>query len=252
MNKKKLIKLPLSRLFPNFITLAALCAGMCAIKASLSTHWQEAITFTILAAFLDGMDGRLARFLKATSNFGAQLDSLSDFLNFGVAPAFILYLWKLQYIEIPSIGWAIALFLSVCMSLRLARYNNSLDDETKPIWAERFFVGVPAPAAACLLLLPMILALHHEVEVSAIVVGIYSFIIALLMVSRIPTFSIKKITISKDLAWVAMIIAALLVTSLVIKPWLTIMMLGMIYLASIPFSIIYYMKLSKEEYTRHE
>ncbi len=246
MNKKKLIKLPLSRLFPNFITLAALCAGMSAIKASLASNWQEAITFTILAAFLDGMDGRLARFLKATSNFGAQLDSLSDFLNFGVAPAFILYLWKLQYIHIPSVGWAIALFLSVCMSLRLARYNNSIDDETKPLWAEKFFVGVPAPAAACLLLLPMILALHHEVDVSAIVVGIYSFIIALLMVSRIPTFSIKKITISKDLAWVAMIVAALLVTALVIKPWLTITVLGIIYLLSIPFSIIYYMKLAKD------
>ncbi|KKB96772.1 CDP-alcohol phosphatidyltransferase [Candidatus Arcanobacter lacustris] len=239
--------LPIRSLFPNIITLVALCAGMSSIKSALSSNWQEAVTFIIIAAFLDGMDGRLARYLKATSDFGAQLDSLADFVNFGVAPALILYLWKLQYMTTSSIGWAIALFFSACMSLRLARFNTGLTEEDTPIWADQFFVGIPAPIAACLSLLPMMIQLQFSYDIGSEYIAVYSVIVALFMVSRIPTFSIKKLTIRREYIYFAMIFSVLLVTSLLIKPWITVIFLSILYLFSIPMSIIHYYKFKNSD-----
>lgn len=238
---------PIRKFFPNIVTLVALCAGMSSVKSALSANWQEAVTFIIIAAFLDGMDGRIARYLKATSDFGAQLDSLADFVNFGVAPSFILYLWKLQYMNNASIGWAIVLFFSACMSLRLARFNIGITDEDNNKHGfDQFFVGIPAPIAACLSLLPIIIKLQFDFNIAAEYVALFSLTIALFMVSRIPTFSIKKLTIRREMIYFAMIFSVLLVTSMIIKPWITIILLSVLYIFSIPLSSMYYYKLKNK------
>lgn len=240
---------PISRLFPNIITLISLCAGLTAIRFALLGKWEMAVTFILIAAVLDGMDGRLARLLKATSTFGAQLDSLADFINFGVAPVLMLYLWKLQQAPIKGLGWGLVLFYSVCCALRLARFNTNLENDELPAWVDRFFVGIPAPVGAGLAVLPMVFEFQfgNSFFSDPTYTGIHTAIIALLMASRIPTFSIKKIVIRREYASLTLMLSGLLIAALIIEPWLALSVIAVIYAVSIPFSCAYYYRLKQEE-----
>src|SRR3979411_1394641 len=184
---------PVRTLVPNLITLLALCAGLTGIRLAIEGRLEWAVAAIVFAAVLDGLDGRIARMLKGTSRFGAELDSLADFVNFGVAPALILYFWGLH--ELKSAGWIVALFFAICAGLRLARFNVMIDDPNKPIWAGNFFTGIPAPAGAIVVLLPIYL-FFLGVSNNLFTIWLtffYTLAIALLMVSRLPVFSGKRV-----------------------------------------------------------
>ena len=177
---------------PNLITLLALCSGVTAIRLGIEGRYELAVGAVIISIVLDALDGRLARFLKGTSRFGAELDSLADFVNFGVAPAILIYLWSLN--DLRTKGWVVALILAVCCALRLARFNVALDDTEKPAWAASFFSGAPAPAGAGLALLPMYLGFLGFIDnghTYSVLIAPYILAVALLMVSRVPTYSGK-------------------------------------------------------------
>lgn len=237
--KRRLLKReqPLSRLFPNMITIAGLCCGLSAIRFAILGKWELAVGFIIAAAIIDGMDGRVARMLGATSDFGAQLDSLSDFLCFGVAPALVMYMWQLH--DIKSIGWAITLYFSVCTALRLARFNTSLYDHSKQPWEKMFFTGVPSPAGGILCLLPLIATLQFEGDFTmpAFVTALHMLVVGTLMASRIPTFAGKNMRIKHEYILPFMIIASFLLVLFLIEPWLFLVVLSFAYLGSICFSI---------------
>src|SRR5271155_4922287 len=185
--------IPVRTLVPNLITLLALCAGLTAIRLAAEGKLEWALGAIVFAAVLDGIDGRVARLLKGTSRFGAELDSLADFVNFGVAPALILYFWSLH--ELKSAGWIAAMAFAICAGLRLARFNVMIDDPDKPAWASNFFVGIPAPAGAITVLLP-IYAVLLGLPRSGILTWLtltYTLAIAALMVSRLPVFSGKRV-----------------------------------------------------------
>lgn len=246
MPPKPSVLLPISKLFPNAVTLIGLCIGLFALKNALAGKWEVAVGFIIIAAFIDGVDGRLARMLNATSSFGAQLDSLSDFFNFNVAPALMLYMWHTH--EVKAFGWMASLFFIICGALRLARFNVSAEEdeesEDDKLLKESFFVGIPVPAAACLSLLPMILTFLSEskgieLHFSMHPIGMIIFmtIIAFLMVSRIPTISLKKIKIRKELSSVILAGFALFIICLILEPWVVLPIMGVGYLLLIPYSI---------------
>ncbi|MGH6675897.1 MAG: CDP-alcohol phosphatidyltransferase family protein, partial [Xanthobacteraceae bacterium] len=153
LRRRRFRRIPVRILVPNVVTLLALCAGLTAIRLAFENRYGLALAAVVFAAILDAVDGRLARFLKGTSRFGAELDSLSDFVNFGVAPALVLYFWGLH--ELKSVGWIAAMVFAICAGLRLARFNVMLDDPDQPAWASNFFVGMPAPAGAITVLLPI-------------------------------------------------------------------------------------------------
>jgi CDP-diacylglycerol--serine O-phosphatidyltransferase len=191
--RRRFKAIPVRTLLPNLITLLALCAGLTAIRMVVENNIQLALAAIVFAALLDGIDGRIARMLKGTSRFGAELDSLADFVNFGVAPALILYFWGLH--ELRSAGWIVALVFAICAGLRLARFNVMIDEPNRPVWAGNFFTGIPAPAGAITVLLPIYLALLG-MPTGLVVVWVtffYTLLIALLMVSRLPVFSGKRV-----------------------------------------------------------
>jgi CDP-diacylglycerol--serine O-phosphatidyltransferase len=184
-----------NRLIPNILTVLALCAGLTAVLYGFLGNWKFAVLAVVLAAILDALDGRVARLLGGSTKFGAELDSLSDFISFGVAPALLVFLWTLHTAH--PIGWVIALVFAVCAALRLARFNTRLGVSDMPTWASDYFTGVPAPAAGGLALLPMILSfefqsswLSHPFLNIPVMIGV-----SILMISRIPTFSIKRFRI---------------------------------------------------------
>ncbi len=234
--RRRLREQPLSRLFPNMITLAGLCCGLSAIRFAMLERWEMSVAFIIAAALIDGMDGRIARMLGATSVFGAQLDSLSDFVCFGVAPALILYLWGLN--DIRGIGWAITLYFAICTALRLARFNTALFDDEKEPWESKFFVGVPSPAGGMLCLLPIIVTLQmpDDFYFPQLLAATYAFLVGTLMVSRIPTFAGKNIRIKHDMIPFIMLLSAVLIALFIIEPWTTLTILSLVYLISILFS----------------
>src|SRR5712672_2873641 len=182
--------IPVRRLVPNLITLLALCAGLTAIRLAVEEKLEWAVAAIVFAAMLDGIDGRVARMLKGTSKFGAELDSLADFVNFGVAPALMLYFWGLH--ELGHAGWIAAMVFAISTGLRLARFNVMIDDPNKPAWAGNFFTGMPAPAGAITVLLPIYLY-FLGVHVPVVVTLMYTLAIAALMVSRLPVLSGKQI-----------------------------------------------------------
>src|SRR6201995_5491736 len=185
--------IPVRTLVPNVITLLALCAGLTAIRVAFEGRMELALAAIVFAALLDGIDGRVARMLKGTSKFGAELDSLADFVNFGVAPSLILYFWSLH--ELKSAGWIAAMVFAICAALRLARFNVMVDDPNRPAWAGNFFVGMPAPAGAITVLLP-IYVYFLSMPQNAVLTWItffYTLAIAFLMVSRIAVFSGKRV-----------------------------------------------------------
>jgi CDP-diacylglycerol--serine O-phosphatidyltransferase len=227
-----------NRLIPNAVTLLAVCAGMTAIRMALQDRWEIAVGAVVVAMILDAMDGRIARMMRATSDFGAHLDSLSDVINFGVAPALIVYLWTTH--DIRGLGWALSLVFAICCALRLARFNTDLEKENPPPWANTFFTGVPAPAGAGLVLLPMAMSFTFGDEVfrAAWLNAAVVLIVAGLMVSRIPTFSSKRLKIKRQHAWLVLLGFGILGAFLVSTPWITLSVVGLLYAASIPFSVL--------------
>ncbi|HEX2112790.1 MAG TPA: CDP-diacylglycerol--serine O-phosphatidyltransferase [Alphaproteobacteria bacterium] len=237
LRRPRLQRSTMNQLIPNLLTVAALCAGLTAIRFGLNERWDLAIFAIVVAGIFDGLDGRMARLLSGGTKFGAELDSLSDFVAFGVAPAMMLYLWTMH--GLGGIGWAIVLLYAVCCALRLARFNTALGDPNPPPWARYYFTGVPAPAGAGLVLLPMMLAqefgpgFFDRPTVNAVAL----IAIALLMVSRVPTFSIKQIKIPPSFFLPALLLVGLLVAALASEPFMTFIVVGVIYLASIPVAV---------------
>jgi CDP-diacylglycerol--serine O-phosphatidyltransferase len=233
---KRLRAQPLIHLVPNMFTVLALCAGLTSIRYALDGRFELAVALIVVAGVLDGLDGRSARLLKISSKLGAQLDSLADFLSFGVAPAMLVYLWSLK--AVPAFGWALALLFATCCAMRLARFNTELEDTDRPVWMSRFFTGMPAPAAAGCAIIPMLTAFAFDVQwprawpLNAVVL----IAIAYLMVSRIPTFSIKTVLVRVRPEWVlpTLIGVGLLVAALSSAPWHTLLAVGVIYLATLP------------------
>ncbi len=231
----------INRLIPNVLTLAALCSGLTAIRFGLQGEMRLAVIAIIVAAIFDALDGRVARRLGVTSRFGAELDSLSDFLCFGVAPALVLYLASLR--DVGSLGWIVVLMFPICSALRLARFNTALVSDTPPpAWTGSFFTGVPAPAGALLALMPLMVS--FEIEAAwprhALVVGIVLIAVGGLMVSRVPTFSFKKGRVPRHLVLPALLSAALVMTVIASSPWIGLSLLGLGYTALIPFSWMAY------------
>src|SRR5262249_55328406 len=240
--RRRLRQVPVRTLVPNLITLLALCAGLTAIRLAIETRLELAIAAIVFAALLDGIDGRVARMLKGTSRFGAELDSLADFVNFGVAPALILYFWALH--ELGNAGWIAAMVFAICAGLRLARFNVMIDDPNRPAWAANFFVGMPAPGGAITVLLPIYLhflgAPRFAVEVP--LVFIYTLAIAFLMVSRLPVFSGKRVGKRVPPEWVlpVFVLVVLGFALLIAYPWALLTAVTVAYLASLPFGFIAY------------
>lgn len=230
---------PVRYLLPNLITLLALCSGVTAIRLAFEGRYEIAVGCVMLAVVLDAVDGRLARLLKGTSRFGAELDSLADFVNFGVAPAILLYVWSLN--SLKTLGWVICLVLAIACALRLARFNVALDDPNKPAWSSQFFTGAPAPAGAGLALLPFYLGFLGLIDDGhgwALLIGPYVALIALLMVSRIPTFSGKNMgLIPGERVLPVLGLAVLAVIMLIAYPWEFLSIVSIIYLALIPVSL---------------
>ncbi len=237
--------LSINHLLPNVLTVLALCAGLTAIRFAIDGRWQPAVVAVVTAAILDALDGRIARLLNGQSKFGAELDSLSDVVSFGVAPALMMYLWALG--SAGSFGWIAALAYAVCMALRLARFNSRLGAPDLPPFAFNYFTGVPAPAGAGLVLLPMVAGF----EVSPDIVGHPALVvpwtlgIGLLLVSTLPTFSGKGIRVPTNYVVPALVGVGLLAAFLVAQPWWTLILLGLAYLATLPFSVRQFHKLQR-------
>jgi len=242
MPKRRFRRIPVRTLVPNVITLLALCAGLTAIRMAFENRYVLALAAIVFAAFLDGIDGRLARFLKGTSRFGAELDSLADFVNFGVAPALILYFWGLHALK--SAGWIAAMVFAICAALRLARFNVMVDDPDKPAWASNFFVGVPAPAGAITVLLPIYVALLGlpRSEVLNWLTLVYTLAIASLMVSRLPVFSGKRVgtRVPPEMVGPAIVVAVLFIALLLAYPWIILTAGTLAYLGALPFGYMSY------------
>ena len=234
--RRRFKAIPVRTLLPNMITLLALCAGLTAIRLSMEGKLEWALAAIVFAGVLDGIDGRVARMLKGTSRFGAELDSLADFVNFGVAPALILYFWGLH--ELHSAGWIVALVFAICAALRLARFNVMIDDPNKPAWAGNFFTGIPAPAGAVVVLLPIYL---YFLGVSNGLVTIwltffYTLAIALLMVSRLPVFSGKRVgkRVPPEMVLPLFVVFVLCFALLVSYPWQVLSVGTLVYLVCLP------------------
>lgn len=228
--------IPLRALIPNAVTVLALCFGLTGVRFAISAEWEKAVAFIFLAGVLDGLDGRIARLLRGQTRFGAELDSLSDVIAFGVAPALLIYLWSLQ--QVPRYGWIFALAHAVACALRLARFNAQIDVEEQPHKSAGFLTGVPAPGGAALLLLPVILWMITGYELLAdprIIAG-WSALVAFLMISNIATFS-ATLRLRREFRFGALAAIALLGAVFVTLPWPTLAGLTILYLLSIPLGM---------------
>jgi CDP-diacylglycerol---serine O-phosphatidyltransferase len=241
-------QVPIKMLIPNFFTLLSLCAGLTGIRMALESRWDLAFALVVLAGLLDGIDGRAARFLKAQSRFGAELDSLADFVNFGVAPALIIYTWGLAN-SLKGFGWICVLVFAAGMGLRLARFNSMLDVE-KPKWQSNYFTGMPAPAGAITVLMPLYLdgAGIFDMRSMPMTIAFYTLAMAFLLVSTIPTFSGKLLGERIKREWVLPILVAvaLVVALLVTYPHVTLLLVTAAYLAMIPLSMRRFAKHTQE------
>jgi len=235
-------RIPVRTLVPNVITLLALCAGLTAIRMAFEDRYTLALAAIVFAAILDGIDGRLARLLKGTSRFGAELDSLADFVNFGVAPALILYFWGLH--DLKSAGWIAAMVFAISAGLRLARFNVMIEDPDRPAWASNFFVGVPAPAGAITVLLPIYAAFLGlpRSEFLTWLTLFYTLAIASLMVSRLPVFSGKRVgtRVPPEMLGPAAVMVVLFFALLIAYPWIILTTGTLAYLVSLPLGYLSY------------
>lgn len=238
--------LSLVKVLPSLVTLLSLSVGLSSIRFALDDKWEASIACIIVAGILDFMDGGLARLFKVASHFGAELDSLCDLVVFGVAPAMVTYLWTFQYHSIKLFSWGAVLFFASCTAMRLARFNTMmLFGKKDDVVAQKFFVGVPAPAGALLALMPLMLSLELIPAFSdtlslrsypRTIIG-YEVIVGLLVASRIPTFSLKRIHIKPEYFWIVFIGLALSIVALIVATWYTIPFGVFLYLLSIPISI---------------
>ncbi|NIA70897.1 CDP-diacylglycerol--serine O-phosphatidyltransferase [Pelagibius litoralis] len=240
LRRRRVSALSINRMIPNALTLLALCAGLTAVRLALQERWEIAVGAVVVAMLLDGLDGRIARLMGATSDFGAQLDSLSDVISFGVTPALMIYLWTLS--DAGGLGWATCLVFAACCALRLARFNAALGDENPPPLAARYFVGVPAPAAAGLVLLPMTMSfVFGDTVLRSDALNLLTLlIVAFLMVSQVPTFSAKRLKLRKPHWRFAMLGLVGFAAILISEPWVTVTIVGLAYLVSIPLAVVQY------------
>lgn len=233
--RRKFRQIPVRMLVPNVITLLAVCAGLTAIRLSTEGRMELAVAAIVFAAVLDGVDGRVARMIKGQSKFGAELDSLADFVNFGVAPALILYFWQLH--DLNNVGWIAAMIFAISNSLRLARFNATMDDPTKPAFTANYFTGMPAPLGALTVLLPVYLGFLEGPRMPALLIAGYTLLIAFLMVSRIPVFSGKavKMRVAPEIVTMVIVAVVLIVALLISFPWHMMTGISIAYLLSMPF-----------------
>ena len=242
---RRLGGIPLRAFAPNAITALALCFGLTGVRFAIGEEWDKALAAIIFAGVLDGMDGRIARLLRAQSKFGAELDSLSDVIAFGVAPAMILFLWSLQYA--PKFGWTAALAIAVCCALRLARFNSRMDSEFQPHKSAGFLTGIPAPAGAGLAFVPVYLWLVTGSDLFRewYVVMPWGLAVAMLMISAIPTYSWSSIRLRRSWRLFALAGVGLLGAALVTAPWHTLLAVSTVYVALIPFGLASYAKVRR-------
>lgn len=244
----------LHRMVPNIMTLTALAAGLTAMQLAFNEHWDRAVLAIVIAAVLDAMDGATARLLKVQSDFGAQLDSLSDFLAFGIAPIMILYMWVLQ--DAGKLGWIALIVYAAAMALRLARYNVATGKPV-PAWKKGFFQGVPAPAGAGLALLPLFIWLQspetfEEFAFANPLVGLWAIIVAGLMVSRIPTWGTKMIKAPAKMAMPMLALSVFIIAALIQAPWQTLTVMSLAYLIHIPFAFRHFRRLQQKNQDTEE
>ena len=247
--RRRFKAIPVRTLLPNLITLLALCAGLTAIRLAVEDKLDFALAAIVFAALLDGIDGRIARLLKGTSRFGAELDSLADFVNFGVAPALILYFWGLH--DLKSAGWIAAMVFAICAGLRLARFNVMIDDPNKPVWAGNFFTGIPAPAGAITVLLPIYLNFLGVSDglITVWLTFFYTLVIALLMVSRLPVFSGKRVgkRVPPEMVLPVFVTVVLFFALLVSYPWQVLTVGTLAYLACLPLGWLSYREYQRKD-----
>ena len=241
--------LPFNRLLPNILTVLALCAGLTSIRFALQEKWQTAVVAIILAALLDSLDGRIARRFGGATKFGAELDSLADFLSFGIAPAVNLYLWSLN--RLGGFGWVVSLVLAVCCALRLARFNTRLGETDLPSWAPNFFTGLAAPAAAASALLPLMLSfeLGDTVFRQPVVVMVVVVAVAILMISRLPTYSFKQFRVPHRYVMPMLLLVGLIAAMVMTVTWITLSIMVIAYLGTIPLAFRDYQRLEAAEGT---
>ena len=249
MDENKKFKLVTSKktryLLPNILTLGGVCLGISSIKFSIDGNYTLAVTLILFAAILDALDGRIARLIKGTSEFGKELDSLTDFVSFGIAPVFVLYFWDLN--KYGKLGWAITLIYSVCCVLRLARFNLTKFEETQE-WKNNFFEGIPSPAGGLLILMPLIYELTNlNLELDLKYLTPYlTVLVAILLVSKIPTLALKKISISPKMTIFLLLAVGIIFIALLFYTLETLLIFGLFYLISIPISIFLYVKQNKK------
>jgi CDP-diacylglycerol---serine O-phosphatidyltransferase len=237
LRRRRFRPIPVRLLVPNFITLLAICAGLTAIRLSTEGRMELAVGAIVFAAILDGIDGRIARMIKGQSKFGAELDSLADFVNFGVAPSLILYFWQLH--ELHNGGWIAAMVFAISGGLRLARFNATMDDPNKPAYAANYFTGVPAPAGAVVVLLPVYLAFLGLPRPPAVLTAVYTLLIGFLMVSRLPVFSGKtlRMRVPPEMVLPVFVSVVFFIALLIGYPWYILSVGTTIYLASLPVGL---------------
>ncbi len=233
--EKPKVQLPIILLLPNLITVAAICAGLSSLRFAFQGNFEIAVQLILVASVLDGLDGRLARMLKSESALGAELDSLADFLDFGVAPGLMIYIWAFQ--DMRDVGWIAAVVYVLCCVMRLARFNVGNKSEMSAD-AKRFFVGVPAPAGAFLAMLPLFVTfmLKQGPVIPGGVIAVYVICVGLLMISRIPTWSLKSVTISREHTKFFLIGFVAVIAALLSYPWATLVTLDLAYFAGIFWS----------------
>ena len=249
MEENKKFKLVTSKktryLLPNILTLGGVCLGISSIKFSIDGNFSLAVTLILFAAILDALDGRIARLIKGTSEFGKELDSLTDFVSFGIAPVFVLYFWDLN--KYGKLGWAITLVYSVCCVLRLARFNLTKVEETQK-WKNNFFEGIPSPAGGLLILMPLIYELtnlNFGYDIKNLT-PFLTVIVALLLVSKVPTLALKKISISPKTTVFLLLAIGIIFSALLFYTLESLLVFGAVYLLSIPVSILIYRNLNKK------
>ena len=230
----------INRLIPNIITTVALCTGLTAIRYALQERWEAAVMAIVIAGILDALDGRIARILRAQTPFGAQFDSLSDFLCFGVAPALTLFMWSLEGAR--GLGWFAALALSLCTAFRLARFNTADTAEDRPTWANSYFNGVASPAGAGLAIMPLLLTFQFGpgLENYPYALSIYTIVVAILVISQLPTFSLKALKIPRGYMPAVFAFLGLCIAALISEPWTTLLVVGFLYIGSLPITVIHY------------
>jgi CDP-diacylglycerol--serine O-phosphatidyltransferase len=234
LRRRRFRPIPVRMLVPNVITLLAICAGLTAIRLSTEGRMELAVAAIVFAAVLDGLDGRVARMIKGQSKFGAELDSLADFVNFGVAPGLILYFWQLH--ELGNGGWIAAMVFAISGGLRLARFNATMDDPDKPAFAANYFTGMPAPLGAITVLFPVYLAFLGVPRFPAVLTALYTLVIAFLMVSRLPVFSGKtvRLRVPPEMVLPVFVSVVFFIALLIGYPWHILSACTLLYLFSLP------------------